>query len=209
MDLYLVRHGQSEFNIGLTDYLDSDLTPKGREQADLTALRLARICPNRIFVSPLNRTIQTARPLCAATGIPAEMVPGACEYFSNESYRTFPGRNPSDIYTQYSFLNIGSIFPFPTCWWPQEIETDKEIIARVIVVRDALISHFAATDNRIVLISHADTVGRLTEVFLRHTPVPNDPPWSDNCAITLLRCAGTDEAAELVYANDSSHLTHA
>ena len=59
--LYLVRHGQTAFN--LQDRLggDSELTEEGIRQARRLALYLSRFKIDRIYCSTLKRSIQTAR----------------------------------------------------------------------------------------------------------------------------------------------------
>lgn len=63
MELYLVRHGQSEANaakIMQGAKIDRPLTPKGIEQAKLTRDKLVHLQFDRVFVSPLRRASQTA-----------------------------------------------------------------------------------------------------------------------------------------------------
>jgi probable phosphoglycerate mutase len=71
----LVRHGSSMAGApgivhGLIDgHSDPPLQDAGHEQAAALAQRLARGRVDAIFVTPLQRTAQTAAPLVAATGI--------------------------------------------------------------------------------------------------------------------------------------------
>ena len=64
MDLYIIRHGESQGNIGL-DVEDPHLTELGQKQAELLALRLRNIDFDVILSSPLTRAIQTATPLAS------------------------------------------------------------------------------------------------------------------------------------------------
>lgn len=207
MDLYLLRHGQSEFNVRLTEFLDSDLTEVGRQQAARTAERLRGELLTRIYVSPLRRTLQTVAPTCEATGLPADVNADVCEYFSSHHYREFPGLSPAEMRQQYPFARISDDFPCADVWWPQEIEDISHISARAARVRDTLLRRFADSDERVLVVSHAETVGRLTEAFLRVPPIPDRPYWPDNCAVARLHCP-TDPAApaELAYYNDTAHL---
>ena len=163
----------------------------------------------RVFVSPLRRTLQTAGFVCAATHLTAEITAEACEFFSAhyEGYRRFPGLSPEGIAREFPFAQVGVTFPCEPSWWPQEPEDDARIYARAVRVRDALLSEYGATDERLLIVSHADTVGRIIEAFLRVPPVPDDPPWSDNCAVSRLSCSPDPSTpAALVYRNDTSHL---
>jgi len=207
MDITLVRHGQSESNAGLSEHLDSALTPLGSEQARLTALRLRRIGLTQAYVSPLRRTLQTIAPLCEATGLRAEVYADLCEYFSAHwsGYQDFEGLSPAQISAEFPFAFFGDTFPCPDYWWPQTLENDALMYARALRVRDALLRLYAGTDAHLLIVSHAETVGRVTEAFL-HVPPQEEPPWSDNCGVTLLRVHDPGEPAEQMLQNDTSHL---
>lgn len=62
MDLYIIRHGESQGNVGM-DVEDPHLTDLGKKQAELLALRLRNVRFDVILSSPLTRAIQTATPL--------------------------------------------------------------------------------------------------------------------------------------------------
>jgi len=210
MEITLVRHGQSEANAGLTDFLDSPLTPLGTRQAQRAAQRLFGAGLTRAYTSPLRRALQTIAPTCEATGLKAEVYADVCEYFNAvwPGYKTFPGLSPAQIQEQFPFAFLGHTFPCGEIWWPQVLEDDGLMYARAVRVRDALLGLYAQTEESILVVSHAETVGRLTEAFLRVPPAPDDPPWSDNCGITRLRVSpDPQEPAILLIQNDTSHLT--
>ncbi len=210
MEITLLRHGQSEANAGLTDFLDSPLTALGVAQARQTAQRLRGEGLTQAYVSPLRRTLETITPFCEETGLPAEVYADVCEYFNAAwpGYKTFPGLTPAQIGEQFPFAFFGHTFPCSEAWWPQELEDDALMYARAVRVRDALLGLYAHTDARLLVVSHAETVGRLTEAFLRVPPASDGPPWSDNCGITRLRVGpDLEEPATLLTQNDTSHLT--
>ena len=209
MEITLVRHGQYEANAGLTEHLDSPLTALGRRQAELTAECLSRAALTRAYVSPLRRALQTIAPVCGQTHLKAEVYADICEYFNAKwpGYRYFPGLTPEEITAQFPFAFFGETFPCSAGWWPQELENDALMYARAERVRDALIALHGGSDERILVVSHAETVGRLTEAFLRVPSVTPEPPWSDNCAITRLHVFNPQQPAEVLTQNDTSHLT--
>lgn len=77
--IYLVRHGQTEFNAArrMQGHLDSPLTALGRAQAQAAAETLAREIPDltgwRIVASPLGRTQATARIIAERLTLPIEI----------------------------------------------------------------------------------------------------------------------------------------
>ena len=208
MQITLVRHGQSEANVGLTEHLDSALTKLGRQQAALTAKRLSEAGLTRAYVSPLRRALQTIAPTCELTHLPAEVYADVCEYFNAKwpGYHDFPGLTPEQISNEFPFAFFGETFPCSTVWWPQTLENDALMYARAERVRDALLSLHGGSDENILVVSHAETVGRLTEAFLRVPAPAEEPPFSDNCAVTLLRVVDPVQPAEILVQNDTSHL---
>ncbi|MCB1177347.1 MAG: histidine phosphatase family protein [Leptospiraceae bacterium] len=72
--IYLVRHGETEFNLEgkiQGGGLDSPLTEKGKEQAKKLAdhLKDSGFSVNRIYASPLGRAMETARILNEALNL--------------------------------------------------------------------------------------------------------------------------------------------
>ena len=70
-ELLMVRHGESEANVGLSTDPDCCLTPRGLQQARDLAPRLARLDLGGFVAvsSPYRRAVQTAREISAATGV--------------------------------------------------------------------------------------------------------------------------------------------
>lgn len=82
-EVVLVRHGASQahvpgesFELIEGGHADPPLAPEGVAQAELVGARLAAgPAPRAVFVTPLQRTAQTAAPLLAATGLQATVIP--------------------------------------------------------------------------------------------------------------------------------------
>jgi probable phosphoglycerate mutase len=75
VELIVIRHGASAAFVpgepfDLVDgHSDPPLSPEGRHQAEALAARLAGERLSALFITPLQRTAQTAAPLAAATGL--------------------------------------------------------------------------------------------------------------------------------------------
>jgi broad specificity phosphatase PhoE len=207
-----LRHGQSEHNAGLTDFLDSGLTDLGRQQAQAVAkrFRMEGITPDGTiaFVSPLQRTLQTLAPTVESLCIRAELFTAVCEYFSirNDGYLCFEGLTPSTIEKQFPWAEQGTRFGIDEVWWPQELEDVNRLYQRAEHVRDQLIELFVNTDLQLIIVSHADPIGRMIEAFLRIGPDRDEYPWTDNCALTRLLVSNPTAPAEIAVLNDVSHL---
>jgi len=74
--LYLLRHGETEFNVEgrLQGQQDSPLTARGRAQARAHGVLLGELIAEpdtwRVVTSPLGRAMDTARLACAELGLP-------------------------------------------------------------------------------------------------------------------------------------------
>jgi broad specificity phosphatase PhoE/predicted kinase len=94
-NLYLIRHGETYFNLENRIGGNSDLTVKGRAQAKALAEHFARKKIPLIFTSQKKRTIQTAKPIKkmqeSCTIVPLaefnEINSGVCEGMSYEEIR--------------------------------------------------------------------------------------------------------------------------
>ena len=82
VEVVVVRHGASQahvpgepFELIEGGHADPPLAPEGEEQARRVSERLAATAPPQVFVTPLQRTHQTAAPLLGATGLTATVVP--------------------------------------------------------------------------------------------------------------------------------------
>jgi broad specificity phosphatase PhoE len=93
MRLILVRHGKPD-EADLSRPHDPPLAPLGWEQAHAVAEALATEDITHIVSSPLQRALDTARPLAERSGLPVQVLPGwaeadrgAVKYRSTETLR--------------------------------------------------------------------------------------------------------------------------
>ena len=83
MEIVLVRHGlplRVELETGIAD---PELAAEGHEQAEKLAAYLGVEDIEAIYVSPLRRAIETARPLCKLLGLEAVVSEGVAEFDRN------------------------------------------------------------------------------------------------------------------------------
>ena len=81
MEIVWIRHGEPErIAPGSGVAADPQLTAAGRDQAKRLADWLAFEQIDAVLTSPLRRAVETAEPLAAALGLPAETFEGIVEY---------------------------------------------------------------------------------------------------------------------------------
>ena len=89
-EVVIVRHGASAVAIPGERFAlvlgrgDPELSPEGRVQAEAVGRRLAADPPAAVFVTPLQRTVQTAAPLVERTGLEATVVDDLIEVSMGE-----------------------------------------------------------------------------------------------------------------------------
>ena len=98
--LYLIRHGQTDWNIEgrWQGQADVPLNPRGREQAAKIAQELAKEGIKAIYSSDLSRARQTAEAISATTGLPIHLDPRLREIHQGE----WQGMLVSEIQARYS-----------------------------------------------------------------------------------------------------------
>jgi probable phosphoglycerate mutase len=98
-EIILVRHGSAggltvdvRLPFGEITLSDPPLWPEGHAQAEAVGLRLAREKISQIFVTPLQRTHQTAAPLARLTGLTPIVVPDLREVYMGDYEHGFYAR---------------------------------------------------------------------------------------------------------------------
>ena len=126
MELLIVRHAQSNFNVGNTQELDSSITEAGQLQAYATGIWLKsgdeKYHPTRDvsewkgICSPYQRTMQTASILSEVSGLNFQVCPGPREYF----VQSFKHKDLAD-----GHFVLPRRPEFPKITYPAEWNTEK------------------------------------------------------------------------------------
>lgn len=112
--LYLLRHGQTEFNVKklVQGRCDSPLTDLGRKQAGMAAawLKAHGVVPDKVVSSPLGRAMATASLVATELlGADADVEP--CEGIIERCYGTFE-EGPHDALPTDVWDPGGDLIPF-------------------------------------------------------------------------------------------------
>ena len=150
MILYLARHGETDFNEEgrYQGQRESDLTPRGRLQAERLAGALEGFAPQRIISSPLSRCVETARPLANRLKLPVEVSHDLIEI----AHGTWEGRLREEIEredpeTMYAWRNKpdtvhfdgGETLAMVDARWKHFIHSLRGEMTTVIVTHDVLV----------------------------------------------------------------------
>lgn len=174
--MYLLRHGQSYFNLHMSQTRvdpgieDPELTPLGSEQAQAAARALAAARLTRIIVSPYTRALQTAEPIRVVHRVSVDVMHEVRERaaFSCD-IGTAPDRLASR-FPQHDFAHL------PARWWPLEIESTDDTIARANAFRNYMM---ATPDSATtLLVSHWAFILALTGTSLANGEILEYDPTS-------------------------------
>ncbi|MEI6492101.1 MAG: histidine phosphatase family protein [Verrucomicrobiota bacterium] len=100
LTLYLLRHGQTSFsraNAFCGAALNPDLTEDGRQMAECFAKAYGSTPWQSIFSSPLKRTLETAHPICNATGMSPQVRDGLMEI----GYGQWEGKTVEEVEAEF------------------------------------------------------------------------------------------------------------
>lgn len=169
-NLYLARHGQTEYNLEGRLGGDPPLTPSGARQADLLARHFAGVPLSYVFTSTRMRSAQTAAPVLAACPQAASMSlaefdeidAGVCEHMRYEDVKhTMPLEYAARADNKYHYVYPGG----------ESYAMLKDRVARGL--RRAL---FIAGEGSLLIIGHQAINRTLLSLFLFQRP--DDVPYT-------------------------------
>jgi probable phosphoglycerate mutase len=197
----LIRHGETDWNREhrFQGSIDVPLNDAGRAQAARLAARLRAEPPDALYVSDLLRARQTAAPLAAAWGLPAEA--GAA--WREQAFGLFEGELVSSLVREHPGLWAQ--------WWEQDAdfelpggaESNRRFHARVwAAARELAVRHAGA---QVVVVTHGGVLDMLWRTA-RALPISGRRECEiPNTGINRLRLAA-DEALEIDLWADDAHL---
>lgn len=174
--LYLLRHGQTEFNVKklVQGHCDSPLTDLGRQQAGMAAawLKTHDVVPDKVVSSPLGRAMDTAS-LVATELLGQDTAAEPCEGIIERGYGSFE-EGPHDALPTDVWDPGEDLVPFGG-------EGSKALQERMVETLTNLIS--AENVETLLAVSH----GSASRQFIK-AAAPADfklPTKLPNCAIMI------------------------
>jgi broad specificity phosphatase PhoE len=153
LDLYLLRHGETEASqtgtyCGLSD---PDLTPEGVAMATAFAEKYKTLPWQAVFASPLKRTVATATPFCQAVGLTMHLRNGLKEMFFGD----WEGKTNDAVRDQYGEDYVRWLTE-PAWNPPTGGETGVQVASRAALVMAEIEANF--TDGNVLVVSHKTTI---------------------------------------------------
>jgi len=166
MSIYLIRHGQSEFNAAYKDdgidpmIFDAPLTEKGIQQAKNTRAAVLDLGIKLVVASPLTRAIQTALHIFEGIA-PIKVLAGHHEHLVHSCD---VGQPPKKLQMNFPNLSFGHL---ENTWWHQgplnavgvPVEPHNVFLKRVTEFADNL---KLIKDKPVAIIGHRDMFHKLS-----------------------------------------------
>lgn len=200
MEIVLIRHGESFYNIGHTNNLDSHLTETGIKQVCLTAEWLRNAFDLTGFsaiTSPYLRTLQTASIICELNDLPCKVDSQIREFHIHQQKPQLIGGGMRIANRSFMFSNLQ---------WPSN-ECKEDVAFYLNESKSQFVDRLAKLVyntreqgyNRLLIITHGACCKVLPELIVGHDSeyVKNifntdENLWSGNedipnCAITWIK----------------------
>lgn len=181
---YLVRHGETEYNLkGIAQgHLDSPLTPKGIEDARKLGVKFKDIFFDMIFSSDLLRAKRTAEIISLERNLAVQTT----KLLRERHYGKYEGKPYKAVYAYRKLLNKLKTQKNHNKVKDQ-FEEDESLISRLITfLRETSVAFPGCT---ILVVTH----GGIMRIFLKHMGFTNMPSGSiENLGYYIVETDGVD-----------------
>lgn len=199
MKIYLIRHGQTDWNVEgkIQGSTDIPLNETGRKQAACLARGMEKRPVVQIFSSYLKRAVETAAAIGRSQHVDVDVIRGLEEVgFGEWEGLTWPEiekRYPKE-YERW-WLN-------PVDVAPPGGERQEDIYRRLAHVTEAIL---AQAHGDLAIVSHGAILAYLVEYLMRNHPMEEEIIVG-NASISTLEYSPITKDIAMIQANDTSHL---
>jgi broad specificity phosphatase PhoE len=198
--LYIVRHGQTDFNkrgIIQGRGIDTDLNDEGRRQADLFFNAYQSVPFDKIYISELKRTQQSIQPFIDK-GIPFEKLPGLDElaWGVHEGQPSTPENKAAFMQIMRDWLDGKLDKKFEGGESPNEVKVRQEEALKVIM---------GHPEEKTVLVCMHGRALRLILCILTNKPLTEMDAFPQQNLI-LYKVVYDGDKFEIVDFNNAEHL---
>ena len=153
LKIYFLRHGETVYSKtgGFCGDLDPELTPEGAKMAEQFAATYAKLPWNAVYLSPMKRTIATAKPLCDTLGIEMQFRDGLKEI----KYGNWEGKTLESVQQEYPEDYINWLTE-PAWNAPNGGETSVQIASRSSLVIAEIGEKYKS--GNVLVVSHKATI---------------------------------------------------
>lgn len=203
LKLYVIRHGQTEWNKEkrIQGHLDSKLTEEGVRHARLQGERLAEIDFEAVVASPSERTVETAKLIMGERTLPFKTDARLKEiHLGNWQGKTVDEIKAADPERFQCYVNTPSLFQ------NEEGENLHDVKERL----EAVLSDLEKTypSGNVLVVTHGMVI-KVLQVLCKKQSLDaiKDFPVVDGTSLTIVTLE--DGKKEMLLEGDMSHVHHA
>lgn len=199
MKLYIIRHGQTDWNVAgkVQGRKDIPLNEQGRMQARALAAGMARRPVTAVYSSPQIRALETAQFIAEPLKLTVQCLPQLMEI----SYGSWEGRTAQDILTTDAEL-YESWWKHPATVAPPGGETLEQVDQRCRLAWEYIQNRMTG-DTAVV--SHGSTLAHFIVHLLEGQPEAREIIVG-NASITTIDYSPEEGICKLMELNDGRHL---
>jgi probable phosphoglycerate mutase len=179
-----MRHGQAENNVNrilVGRHIESHLTDYGRQQVEDTARYLQNVPIEKLYVSPVIRTVETAKIVSKILGINYEID----ERLYEIDLGRLVGMNYDDIIDKYGNLFLKFYAETDSTLSNYGVESFSAVKRRIKALMDEITDK--EHDKNVLLISHLDPIKAAISVLLDLKPQALFHWNIRNAALTIVK----------------------
>ncbi len=179
-----MRHGQAENNVNrilVGRHIESHLTDYGRQQVEDTARYLQNVPIEKLYVSPVIRTVETAKIVSKILGINYEID----ERLYEIDLGRLVGMNYDDIIDKYGNLFLKFYAGTDSTLSNYGVESFSAVKRRIKALMDEITEK--EHDKNVLMITHLDPIKAAISVLLDLKPQALFHWHIRNAALTILK----------------------
>ncbi|WP_218964131.1 histidine phosphatase family protein [Priestia megaterium] len=200
LNLYLVRHGQTEWNVQkrMQGWENSNLTELGKRNAIALGEKLKAVTFDAVYTSTSGRTIETAKLIMGNQNLHIESDKNLREMFLGE----WEGKTDEELKALYP-QQYNNFWEQPADYKPFNGETFEELNNRVILVLQNIIANHKR--GNVLVVSHSVFLKSLM-MYVKGREVKDlwAPPYVRDTSLTIVKIK--DNTYKVVAEGDVTHL---
>lgn len=201
MKLYVVRHGQTKWNEQgrMQGAKNSDLTIKGIDEAKRLNEYIKDIKFDRIYVSPLGRTLETMEHVKGSLDIPIKTI----DELQEMNFGRFEGELLSELREEFP-EDMYNLWQNPDKYIVESGEDYKDVFNRVEIAIEKILENKDKEEN-VLVVTHGVIISVLLSI-VKNKEVKDlwDTPVVRNTSLSIIEFDGED--LKIIEENIINHL---
>lgn len=198
MKIYLIRHGETKWNVErrFQGNLDSDLTPQGIKQLEKTGEHLKSCGITHLYASPSKRAVKSAEIINTYLGLSIE----TCDDLTEYGFGDFEGKTIKEV----EKIHPGFFKTWKSNPLALKRDNQEHVDSFIQRISDTFSSITRSCTEDMAVVTHTGVIAAIVSIILNIPPNSLTRMLPDNGSITLVE--NPFGLFELKYFNNTYHL---